>query len=349
LYAWNLNGSGSFNGTAWNGGVNLIQVGVITPDTNHLGGSTYIGFDGTNDVAYAPGTTFDDTGSFTIGGWFKVDPTNSGALFGKYESTNVNRSFLFFPTQVDVYYDASGNRVQISATGITSGVWQHVALVYNQSDTSMMIVVNGKVTAYNKNASLSARNNSSGSKLTFGGLGNGTATNPFKGLITDTFYSKTALSLAQIRRLYVTGTKLSAYTDQDGKTKINGENLGFYWPDYNTTSLVTSGIAGASMTNVRLTPYRTTSGNPKIKFAIELASSGSNGGYVSINGIVYSYNQTGYMFSNIGYHGGVEMQAGGNGAYCYNSTSGGNTRFEVGGDAFINALPSWSLDLSTLY
>jgi len=229
LYGNHLVGTSDFDGSAWVGGEVLTEAGSIGAGTNHLGDTTYCDFNGSSSVYYNSSTFDTANESFTVGGWYQID-ANTAYLIGKNDGVNANKSFQAYldgNSQLSylVFYNGSGGSeaLNIDMPELLDGSYYHIVFVYDQSNTSMSVVVNGKVRGHHVSANLANRNNNAATKLTFCALDDSTLLSPLNGRLSDPFYQKSALTLEQIRELYVVGSQRVANKDQNNIVQILGE------------------------------------------------------------------------------------------------------------------------------
>jgi len=161
---------------------------------------------------YAATTQFDTTNEdFTVGGWFYLDTTAAGEfLMSKYNTTNANKSWYINHSSGTgltflVYYDSSNHYdyFTIDDAPVTDGAWHHIAMSYNHTDKTVQGYIDGICIGGIYNTNFSARNNSSGAKLTIGGSdGAGTPADFFDGASCNCFYVKWCMSDYEIKKLY---------------------------------------------------------------------------------------------------------------------------------------------------
>jgi hypothetical protein len=234
LFAWHMNGV-ALDLTNWVGDtLNLLEVGTITSGTNHLGNTTYCNFTGSSCV-YASSSEFDTANeAFTVWAVFNTTNTGKNTIASKFDNTNANNSFDFYlddtGLRFQVYYDASGNAVSLIDKNINryrDGYFHFVsASYYDLGSTGLMILeVDGNIVDYTVSSNLGVRNNSTGAELTFGGSdGSGTPANFFTGQLLEFGYYKERLTFNEKRKFFITGRSLKAYTGNNSRLFITGEN-----------------------------------------------------------------------------------------------------------------------------
>lgn len=183
-----------FNGTAW---IELDSDGVGAVYENRWGAS----FDKTStDGLQTPAGTFNLGNSpFTFSVWFKASSlaANYHAVFRA--GSGASAATMFITSGGDVQFSDWSN-VQISSGfTVTTGAWHHAAFVKSTAgSTSIDMYVDG---IFRNSGSLTI-SDFTGSNNTIGHIGNGGSTWPFDGKIDEFAFWDTALSAADITKIY---------------------------------------------------------------------------------------------------------------------------------------------------
>lgn len=121
-----------------------------TPTPTPGTGNSALRFDGVDDIATAPdSSSLDITGAITLEAWIRLDSIRPGAwhtiIFKQASGSNLAYAVYY---RDGIWFElASGgtNHVIEDARPLSTGVWHHVAAVYDGS--TMRIFVNGQLTA----------------------------------------------------------------------------------------------------------------------------------------------------------------------------------------------------------
>jgi hypothetical protein len=237
IYGWHNNGSSDYDDGDWVGSEALTETGALTSSTDHLGNTAFCDFDGTSDALFSEGSAFDTANEdFSVGMWVQCDSFASDSVFAaKRTTTNSEKSFYLQLASagnilMEVYYNGSGGTGNIATSTdvgniLTDGNYHHVDFTYDTSVGSMRVMVDGKVLAYEIDSNLvNARNNSANSNFSFGGMdvSAGSVTQPFNGRITEMYYSKTALTANEVRKIYAAGCQKLAVEET---ANVNASNV----------------------------------------------------------------------------------------------------------------------------
>lgn len=165
-------------------------------------------FDGESGVVTVPdAATLDNTSAFTLTYWFRADayPTDSAGLVSKRDSASSNNSYTtYLKADKKIYVDIqSADDRFASATAISTGVWYHVALVFEGSLAAAQrakLWLNGilDVTAAESTASVA----NYPSHLRIGSTPSASPT-WFNGMVDDVRFYRRALSTNEIMALAV--------------------------------------------------------------------------------------------------------------------------------------------------
>ncbi|HSU52438.1 MAG TPA: LamG-like jellyroll fold domain-containing protein, partial [Candidatus Dormibacteraeota bacterium] len=191
------------SGTANNG---TLSGGATWQPTNGLRNGA-IKLDGTNGlVTIADSSALDNTAAFTLAYWMKADayPGDSAGLVCKRVNINTDNAYTTYLKAADkriyVDIDSSNNRFS-STTLIQTGVWYHVALVFDGSLPSSQraaLYINGVLDTTATESSSVIPDYSSGVMLGNTHVG---AANWFKGMLDEVRFYRRALSSGEVLAL----------------------------------------------------------------------------------------------------------------------------------------------------
>lgn len=195
----------------------LTDIGTVNfGSTDIMGGTEGVRLvnPANSECMHATGTDFDDTGSFTVGGWFRLLDTGvTEMIMSKYGAVNANKSWYLTQSvagviELRVYYDNAGSSKFVSTPAkVYEGTDEHHLFigVYDQTQKSIKLNINGQTKGYLENASLAARNNSAVYDLTIGALdGSGAPTWFSDSQISNCFYCDWAMKQEEINLIYAT-------------------------------------------------------------------------------------------------------------------------------------------------
>lgn len=337
LYGWHINGTGSFDGSAWfatsaqtltDSGTGLTQ----TSSPYFLGTQTYSNFNGSTDYLEATGSNFDALNeSFTIWAWLKNESaTGNHAIMSKGNADANERSFLLYIASNSLYLDVnytnggSGNIVGITGdiTGHVNDNYHFVAAVYDTSNGSLKLFYDGKDIGYSINSDLIGnRYNSSATELRIGNRDRTTDDMYFIGDILEVGYKKDVLDSNELRKIYAAACRKFVNVDGDGKVAIldgRKNNGSFELIPANVTDIANYSVMG-DVTGFNL--YVPENGMYKIRCQSSVRIDDENDNMSTTNmGIQWElYNSTsatrlmtGLMFVGQGYNGAATR-----GAYSY--------------------------------
>jgi hypothetical protein len=164
-------------------------------------------FDGTNGLVTVPDSpTLDNTSAFTLAYWFRADayPADSAGLVCKRINISTDNAYTTYLKAADqhiyVDIDTSNNRFA-SAALIQTGVWYHVALVFDGSLPSNLraqLWINGALDTTATETSAAIPNYASSLLIANTHPG---AANWFTGLIDDVRFYRRALNSSEILTL----------------------------------------------------------------------------------------------------------------------------------------------------
>jgi len=239
LYGWHNNGSADYEDGDWSGGEALTENGTgLTSSTNHLGTTAFCNFNGTDDYLSNTNVAFDTTGSFRAGAWVKPgDQSGAQGIVGKFDNdVAANKSWAMYLNgtgiSLELFVDDSDTNIVLNVRDMNElldGNYHFIECIYNQTDTSIAIIVDGTTRGYMVDGALSARNNNASGVFAVGAIYNSSAVaNFFGGDITEVFYqdlsSDALLWINNSRKVYAAGSnKLCTEEGITGKVKISGQ------------------------------------------------------------------------------------------------------------------------------
>jgi hypothetical protein len=164
-------------------------------------------FDGTNGLVTVPDSpTLDNTSAFTLAYWFRADayPADSAGLVCKRINISTDNAYTTYLKAADqhiyVDIDTSNNRFA-SAALIQTGIWYHVALIFDGSLPSNLraqLWINGTLDTTATETSAAIPNYASSLLIANTHPG---AANWFTGLIDDVRFYRRALNSSEILTL----------------------------------------------------------------------------------------------------------------------------------------------------
>lgn len=236
LVVYHMNGQADYYGGAAidvGGFGSLTENGTgLTSSTNHLGKTCFCNFSGDSGSDYlnSSDTAFDNTSYFSVGAWIRPDNlTNGDVIFGKYDSGLNKRAWRCFITTNAIRFALStdGSTVvdtEASYEGLDDGNYHHLACVYDAVAKTAMIMIDGRITAYQYDATLGSIFDDGTADFAVGASysgGSPLAGSYFPGDITEIFYKRTVLTANQIRKIYAAGCRKMATVDGNNKISIN--------------------------------------------------------------------------------------------------------------------------------
>jgi len=220
LVVYHMNGVADFDGAAT---IDTNTFGALTENgtgftssTNHLGLTSFCNLNGVDDFGSSTAAAYDGTDSFHCEAWIKPDDqTGEQTIMSKYNTATEKRSFDFRLSVTDIDFEVwYGDNTSIAVTAnikteLLDGNYHHVAAIYNQTNTSLAILLDGKIVAYTIDANLSARQNSADAIFEVGARDSGGAEQFLAGDITEISYQDIAsdvLAWVNIaRKIYAAG------------------------------------------------------------------------------------------------------------------------------------------------
>ena len=167
-------------------------------------------FNGTNtEVVVLDANNLDNTSALTLAYWFRADAfaVDSGGLVCKRDSATANNAFTTYLKRPDqhIYVDLDNSNDRFaSVTAISTGVWYHVALVFDGSLPTAQrakLWINGLLDVTAGETSAAIPNYTSNLRV---GNTHTNAANWFSGLIDDVRLYRRALSAAEVGVLAAT-------------------------------------------------------------------------------------------------------------------------------------------------
>jgi len=195
LYGWHNNGLTDFDGSPWVGEKTLTENGTgLTATTNHLGETVYAKLNGTDDYMSSTDDVFAATGSFRISAWIK-DPAlvNEDCIAGMYHTTVANRSWLFYISGsgsliFTVYVNSTHYPATTDASLLADGEPHYVEGIYNQTDKTVTLMVDGKIMGHRYHSDYASRTNDTTTVFMVGAYDVSGAQSFFDGDIFEVFY-----------------------------------------------------------------------------------------------------------------------------------------------------------------
>ncbi len=186
----------------------------------------------------ADSTSLSITGSLTLSAWIKPESTSDtqNDVLGKWDSSS-NESYLLAQRgqKVRLYLDSSSNYIETNSNVLTAGSWAHVAGVYDSTNRTAQIYINGAKVATTITGTIPASIGDDSGRFHIGAeQSSGTAVNFFDGLIDDARVYARNLSDMEISNLYSWAAgPIAQYNFEEGygqvvnDTSTYGNNGGF--------------------------------------------------------------------------------------------------------------------------
>lgn len=179
--------------------------------------------DGVND--YAETNYIIPAGDFSFGAWAKSTTVGSWSnrLMGSSDSLNGTSGVDIIWQSTGsgkLYIVARGNSnydIQSSNISDLSGLWHHVVVTYNSSNSLLILYVDGQEVARNSSTGMVI---SSNLPFRIGRTGNGT--DAFYGTVSDVFIDTNEISAADVLNKFNTNKEKYGY----GSVKVNGSEYG---------------------------------------------------------------------------------------------------------------------------
>ena len=185
--------SGSANNGAVNGGVTWVPAG------GQLLGAAQ--FNGTDSYVNVPdAASLDGTSAFTLTYWFKVNTINGAGLVSKRNGiadNNAYTTFLQTDGRLNVDIDSNNDRFT-SNTAFSTGIWYHIALVFDGTLAAAQraaLYVSGVLDKTATETSASVPNYTSSLKV---GISNVGTTAFLDGLVDDVRFYRRALPASEV-------------------------------------------------------------------------------------------------------------------------------------------------------
>ncbi len=214
-----------------------------------------LNFDGINDFAeVADNNALDFTNAFTLEAWVNPDVLTTSGLITKFGNGSSNRSFallLLSNGTLEFSFSSNGSSENYigSAGSIQSGVWSHIAAVYDGS--TMKIYINGVQDP--NTLSISGNVFNSTMPLLLGARNNGSIGLQFNGTLDEVRLwnvAKTAADIANNKNCQLQGSEnnLAAYYDFNQGTP-GGNNSAVQHVLDRTANGLSAQIINLSLTN----------------------------------------------------------------------------------------------------
>ena len=232
---------------------NLNQIGAgsvsgsvtVSGGTWNLLNSTYVNFDGTGDYIDIGDKANLEVNAFTVGGWYYIDSTKSGADFLVCNSDGGTKGWRLYTYNDDLNFYRATSSVVVDISG-WKDQWIHIVGSYTSGYLKLYI-----------NGVLQGTNNPTGSPDYAGAAfqigADGAGSDTFKGKMSDVIFYDSVLTSAQIDLLF--------------KGQWVGSPLG-YWPmNDGTGDAVDTGTGGnnGTLTNATWVKPDFTGDGPQLK------------------------------------------------------------------------------------
>lgn len=262
INGWHLNGTSSWDGSSYFGGTGLTQVGTWTTGTDRFGNTVYNTISGTQCAYINDYHTANE--AFSAWGIFKLSAlTNGQILLSKLDGTNANNSFYVQLVnggtgtnqrylEYKVYTNSSGAyravRDYTEEIAQFNDNYYFIGISYSPTDQSILLMVNDRIAGFDRDSTLSNRNNNSNTTFDIGAYDcAGTPSNYTTGKVEEFGYSRYSMTPDQFRKLYVRTFSEKGYVS-NSKTYVNGKRRALYYYYPSSSITVTATAAGTSLT-----------------------------------------------------------------------------------------------------
>jgi hypothetical protein len=206
-------GSGTTTTDATSNNNDLTLVNTPTWVTGKFGNA--LDFESTNSqYGYvADSASLSITSDLTISAWIKPESTTAATLFdiaGKWDyiSGTAHESYLLaqYGDEIRMYIEAAANYVTTSSANLETGKWYHIVAVYDASETSVIIYVNGIEQGTTVTGTIPGGITDDTDRFHIGAEDSSTtATNFYDGIIDDVRVYNYSRTLAQVLTDYNAG------------------------------------------------------------------------------------------------------------------------------------------------
>lgn len=185
--------------------------------------------DGTADYFDVGDTTnLSLTGDVTLAAWINPDDvtSHSGHILGKWDGANESYQLIKVDDEIRMYIDSSSNYQTTDAANLAIDTWYHVAGVYDASEQTIKLYVNGVEQVSTTTGTIPASIGDDAGEFTIGAEDSGgTPTNFFDGHIDEARVYKRALPAGDIAKLYNWAPGPIGYWKLDEGTGGNGATV----------------------------------------------------------------------------------------------------------------------------
>ncbi|WP_179319672.1 Ig-like domain-containing protein [Winogradskyella helgolandensis] len=208
----------------------------------------FIDFDGTSNNSVNFGDTYDVSGNFSFEIWVKPNVINgtTQTILSKRDAGDMSTGYDLRLTNGIISFNAN-NSTSVSASGITSGRWYHLAVTYDGTYTLYVDGVDkGDITA--------ARPAANSSDMLLGAMADATSipTNYYNGWMDEVRIWNTALTQDQIRTMMNqeienNGGVIGSVTGNQVPTGLSWSNLDAYYQMNQGTADISAGYLNADV------------------------------------------------------------------------------------------------------
>ena len=209
----------NFNDSSGNG-LNLTATGTPADVTGKFGNAKQ--FDNSAMWATSSSASFAFSSAMSISGWIKLDTINQYSYIASRRiSAGGDKGWWFGVDSANkLNMFCAGVGVATTTQTLTTGVWYHVAGVYDGA------TVKAYINAVPASIAGTGNIGNPTTSMYVGANSNNTAER-FPGTIDDLAFFSTALSQAEIEQIYKGGADLRFSSDIDGKTRLAHEIVSF--------------------------------------------------------------------------------------------------------------------------
>lgn len=175
-------------------------------------------FNGSSEYMFAfDGTDLSITSSLTMSAWINPDTvTGSQTIAGKWDGSNESYLLSLNGSAVRFSVDSASNYAETASSVVTTGSYQHIVAVYNSSNQTVKIYVNGNEQSVTVTGTIPSSIADDAGKFSAGAEdSSGTPANYYNGKLDDLRLYSRALSLNEVKDLFMWTTSTTTYSAKE--------------------------------------------------------------------------------------------------------------------------------------
>lgn len=186
-------------------GTTLTDVNTTASGTGKF--SKGADFESTNSEYLFAGdnTSLSITGSLTLSAWIRPESVAAGLynIIAKWDGTNESYRLLQDGDEIRLELDSAGNFVETSASNLATSTWYHIVGVYDSTNASAKIYVNGLEAATTTTGTIPSSIGDDTGRFHIGAEDSTTSpVNFYDGIIDEVRVYNRALSSSEVHKLY---------------------------------------------------------------------------------------------------------------------------------------------------